>query len=49
VVETRESAILQEVGLYEYRHPLEDALAYKTRLTAVRSQSPCSWRGGCDG
>ncbi len=29
LVETRETAILQEVGVYQYRHPLDDALAYK--------------------
>lgn len=38
VVETQELAILQEVGIYEYRHPLEDAEAYKAALTAVRDQ-----------
>lgn len=38
VVETRETAILQEVGIYEYRHPLSDAVAYKAKLTGVRAQ-----------
>jgi hypothetical protein len=28
VVETREIAILQEAGVYKYRHPLQDAIAY---------------------
>jgi hypothetical protein len=35
VVETRETAILQEVGVYQYRHPLDDAPAYKDRLTQI--------------
>ena len=32
VVETREAAILQEVGIYDYRHPLSDAVAYQKAL-----------------
>ena len=35
VVETRETAILQEAGIYQYRHPLQDAIAYKARLAVV--------------
>jgi hypothetical protein len=35
LVETRETAILQEAGVYEYRHPLDDAVAYKARLAGV--------------
>ena len=27
VIDTRETAILQAVGIYEYRHPLDDAPA----------------------
>jgi hypothetical protein len=38
VVETRDTAILQEVGVYEYRHPLDDAPAYKARLTGLTAQ-----------
>jgi hypothetical protein len=38
VVETRETAILQEVGVYQYRHPLDDALAYKARLTGMQAK-----------
>ncbi|MEX2439727.1 MAG: DUF4041 domain-containing protein [Actinomycetota bacterium] len=37
IVETREQAILQEVGVYSYRHPLEDAEAYKSRLADLRA------------
>lgn len=36
VVETREVALLQEVGVYEYHHRLEDAVAYKTRLEELK-------------
>ncbi|HET6286221.1 MAG TPA: DUF4041 domain-containing protein [Amycolatopsis sp.] len=38
LVETRELALLQQVGIYEYTHPLEDALAYRDALTELRSQ-----------
>lgn len=36
VVETRERALLQESGIYEYTHPLQDAVAYKDRLDRLR-------------
>lgn len=38
LVETRETVILQEAGVYEYHHPLRDAVAYKARLAGVRAQ-----------
>ncbi|MEN1971284.1 DUF4041 domain-containing protein [Luteimonas sp. MJ204] len=38
VVETRERALLQESGIYEYTHPLEDAVAYKDRLDRLKSK-----------
>jgi len=38
VVETREIAILQEVGVYQYRHPLTDAVAYKAQLAGVQAR-----------
>lgn len=38
LVETRETAILQEVGIYQYRHPLDDAIAYKARLAGVQAR-----------
>jgi hypothetical protein len=38
VIETREIAILQEVGIYEYRHPLDDAPAYKARLAGLQAK-----------
>jgi hypothetical protein len=37
VVETRETAILQEAGIYQYRHPLQDAIAYKAKLTGLQA------------
>lgn len=38
VVETREVALLQEVGIYEYAHPLQDAVGYKDALAQLRQQ-----------
>ena len=38
VVATDELAALQEVGIYEYRHPLQDAIAYKSRLADVKDK-----------
>ena len=36
VVATDEVAALQEAGIYEYRHPLQDAVAYKSRLADIK-------------
>jgi hypothetical protein len=36
IVETRETALLQEVGIYDYRHPLTDALAYEKALDRLQ-------------
>lgn len=38
VVVTQDAAILQEVGIYDYRHPLTDAAEYKAKLTRVQDQ-----------
>ena len=38
LVETDERALLQEVGYFEYRHPLENSLSYKERLDALRAR-----------
>ena len=38
VVMTAETALLQEVGIYEYRHPLTDAVAYQQQLTSLQEQ-----------
>ncbi|MFD4668242.1 DUF4041 domain-containing protein [Lentzea sp. NPDC058450] len=36
LVETRDLALLQEVGVYEYAHPLSDAVAYKDALAELK-------------
>ncbi|MFC5181344.1 DUF4041 domain-containing protein [Actinomadura harenae] len=36
IVETEDVALLQEAGLYEYRHPLADAVAYKAELARLK-------------
>lgn len=36
IVVTEEQALLQEVGIYEYRHPLDDAVAYKAKLAETK-------------
>jgi hypothetical protein len=38
VVVTEEAAVLQEVGIYEYRHPLSDSVAYQAELKRLRDQ-----------
>lgn len=38
IVETEDTAVLQEVGIYEYRHPLDDAVAYQAELKRLRDQ-----------
>ena len=38
VVDLRETAMLQEVGLYEYSHPLDSATAYKERLVSIQKR-----------
>jgi len=36
IVVTEERALLQEVGIYEYRHPLDDVVAYKDQLAQTK-------------
>ncbi|KOX16347.1 hypothetical protein ADL05_12470 [Nocardiopsis sp. NRRL B-16309] len=36
IVETEETALLQEAGVYEYQHPLADAVAYKAQLKTLK-------------
>jgi hypothetical protein len=36
IVETRETALLQEAGIYEYRHPLSDVVAYEKALDRLQ-------------
>ncbi|GHH64839.1 hypothetical protein GCM10017673_08210 [Streptosporangium violaceochromogenes] len=38
VVLTEETVLLQEAGVYDYRHPLSDAVAYKERLAEVKAR-----------
>jgi hypothetical protein len=38
VVATEEIALLQEIGIYKYRHPLTDVIAYEKRLTDIEEQ-----------
>jgi hypothetical protein len=45
IIETNEVAVLQEVGLYEYSHPLEDAVAYKARLAELKDRYKVLARG----
>jgi hypothetical protein len=45
LVETRDLALLHEVGVYEYAHPSDDALAYKDALNGVKQQIKAAVRG----
>lgn len=38
VVELNDQQVLQDVGIYRYHHPLEDAAAYRERLEAVNAR-----------
>jgi hypothetical protein len=38
VVKTEEVALLQEAGVYQYRHPLTDAAAYQDQLAALQAE-----------
>ncbi|WP_431972542.1 DUF4041 domain-containing protein [Nocardia sp. bgisy134] len=38
VVNTREDQVLQEIGIYEYRHPLSDAVAYRDALKHLQGE-----------
>ncbi|HEY6791645.1 MAG TPA: DUF4041 domain-containing protein, partial [Trebonia sp.] len=46
LVETRETALLQEAGVYQYRHPLDDAIAYKAKLTGLQARIKDAVRAG---
>lgn len=46
VVVTEEAMILQEVGIYQYRHPLTDAAAYKDELIRLQDLISTAARGG---
>ena len=38
VVTTRDALILQEVGVYDYTHPLDDSVAFKAELAKINDQ-----------
>lgn len=46
LVEVREQAILQEIGIYEYRHPLESSVEHKGRIKDIRDQFKALARDG---
>lgn len=46
VVATRDEVILQEAGVYHYRHPLENAEQYKTALGDIRYRIKSLVSGG---
>lgn len=46
VVETRDTVILREVGIYEFRHPLDDGVAYKARLADLKGQIKAAVKQG---
>lgn len=46
LVQTQEVALLQEAGVYEYVHPLDDAVAYKGRLATLQDRIKSMARGG---
>jgi len=38
IIETEDLALLQEAGVYHYRHPLTDAVAYEKELDEVDAE-----------
>src|SRR5690606_25162058 len=46
IVETKDLALLQEAGVYEYQHPLADVVAYKAELAKVRDRIKTMARTG---
>ncbi|MFD7843601.1 DUF4041 domain-containing protein [Nocardia sp. NPDC059764] len=38
VINTRDEQVLQEIGIYEYRHPLSDAVAYRDALKQLQGE-----------
>jgi hypothetical protein len=47
IVELSDQRILQDVGIYRYHHPLEDAAAYKDRLHALDARVDEVVKSGC--
>ena len=46
LVELDDAALLQQVGIYEYHHPLENAAAYKEQLASLRERIRASVKTG---
>jgi hypothetical protein len=48
VIATQDDLILQEVGVYEYQHPLNDSIAYKAKLSEIKDEikTMCRKDGG---
>ncbi len=46
VVTTNDALILQEVGVYQYRHPLDSAAQYKEELTRLKDQVKAMVKAG---
>lgn len=46
IVRTEDAALLQEVGVYEYQHPLGDAVAYKAKPAEVKDKIKSMARAG---
>lgn len=46
VIELSDQRVLQDVGIYRYHHPLEDAAAYKDRLHELEEQIDAIVKGG---
>ncbi|MGW5517159.1 DUF4041 domain-containing protein [Nocardia africana] len=38
VIHTREELVLQEIGIYEYHHPLSDVVAYRSQLDQLQAE-----------
>jgi len=45
IVETQDVVLLQEAGVYEYQHPLADAVAYKAELAKIKDRIKTMARG----
>ncbi|WP_460367109.1 DUF4041 domain-containing protein, partial [Actinocorallia lasiicapitis] len=45
IVETNDAALLQEAGVYEFQHPLANALAYKQELTKIKERIKTAAKG----
>ncbi len=46
IVETREVMVLQEAGLYQYRHPLDSAVQFKAALEALEAEMAALVKAG---